>query len=138
MVRRFFFASLLVSQVITATATRDVPVSKSVHALSHGKGLPEDSNRLEDSRVKRYSGYYQFSSVQFSPFTDWIVGGILGAIQQRSSPSLFCGRPWWAVLARAGMSILWRCPYSIFSVNQGTISLQPLKSIVFITTSQFS
>ena len=44
----------------------------------------------------RYSFIYQFSSVQFSPLTDWIVGGTRGTIQWRSSSSFFfffCWRP---------------------------------------------
>ena len=53
-----------------------------------------------------------FSSVQFSPLTDWVIGWTLWTIQQRSSPSRFCRRPLLAVLAWAVMSILW-CPSSI-------------------------
>ena len=34
--------------------------------------------------------HWQFSSVQFSPLTDWVIRGTWGAIQQRSSSSLFC------------------------------------------------
>ena len=45
-------------------------------------------------------------SVQFSPLTDWVVRGTWGTIQQRSSASLFCRRPLWAVLTWAGMSTL--------------------------------
>ena len=38
-------------------------------------------------------------------------------IQQRSSSSLFCRRPLWAVLAWARMSTLWGCPSSISSAD---------------------
>ena len=55
--------------------------------------------------------------VQFSPLPDWSIGGTWGTIQQRSSSSLFCRRPSWAVLARAGMSTLWCCPSSISSAD---------------------
>ena len=37
--------------------------------------------------------------------------------QQRSSSSLSCTKPLWAVLARAGMSTLWCCPSSISSAD---------------------
>ena len=47
-----------------------------------------------------------FSEVHFSPGTDWVVWVSWQTIQQRSSSSLFCRRPLWAVLAWAGMSIL--------------------------------
>ena len=49
-------------------------------------------------------GIWTFSSVQFIPLTDLVVGGTLRMIQQRSFSSLFSGRPqWlWSVLARAG------------------------------------
>ena len=40
---------------------------------------------------------FQFS--QFSPITDWVVGGTWGTIQRRSSSSLFCRGPLRAVLA---------------------------------------
>ena len=57
--------------------------------------------------------------VQFSPLTDNVVGWIWGAIQQRSSSSLFCRRPLWAVQVWAGMSTLWCRPSSIFSADHG-------------------
>ena len=41
------------------------------------------------------------SSIQFSPVTDWVVGGIWGTIQQRSCSCLFYRKPLWAVLAWA-------------------------------------
>ena len=57
-------------------------------------------------------------TVQFSPLTDWVIGGrTWGMIQQRSSSSLFCRRPLWAAVAWAGMSTLWRCPSSISSAD---------------------
>ena len=56
------------------------------------------------------------SSVQFSPLTDWVIGGTQKMIQQKSSSSLFCRRPWW-VLPQAGMSTLWGCPSSVSSAN---------------------
>ena len=59
------------------------------------------------------------SSVQFTPLTDWVVGGTWGTIQQRSSSSLFCRRPSPAVLAWAGMSTFWCCPSSISSADHG-------------------
>ena len=55
--------------------------------------------------------------VQFSPLPDWSIVGTWETIQQRSSSSLFCRRPSWAVLARAGMSTLWCCPSSISSAD---------------------
>ena len=36
----------------------------------------------------------QFSSVQYSPLTDWVVTGTEGAIQLISSSGLFCRRLW--------------------------------------------
>ena len=60
---------------------------------------------------------FQDSSGQFSPLTDWIVGGTWGIIQQRSSSSLFSRRPLWAVLAWLGMSTFWCCPSSISSAD---------------------
>ena len=62
---------------------------------------------------------FTFSSGHFSPLTDWVVGGIWGTIQQRSSSGLFCKRPWWAVMAWAGMFILCCCPSSISSADNG-------------------
>ena len=60
----------------------------------------------------------QFSSVQFSPSTDWVVRGTWGTIQQRSSSSLFCRGSPWAVLAWAGMLALRCCPSIIsFAVH---------------------
>ena len=38
-------------------------------------------------------------------------------IQQRSSSSVFCRRPQWAVLAWVGKSTLWQCPSSISSAD---------------------
>ena len=52
------------------------------------------------------------SSVQFSPLTDWVVGGTW-------SSSLYCRRPLWAVLAWADMSTLWCSPSSICSADHG-------------------
>ena len=46
-------------------------------------------------------------------------GGGGGTIQQSSSSSLFCGRPSWAVPARAGKSAPWHCPSSISSADRG-------------------
>ena len=40
-------------------------------------------------------------------------------IQKRSFSSLFCRRPWWAVLAWTDMSTLWYCPSSISSADHG-------------------
>ena len=51
-------------------------------------------------------------------------GGAWQKIQQRSSSSLFCERPWWAVLAQAGTSILRRCPSSIFLLTTTLPTLQ--------------
>ena len=41
----------------------------------------------------------EFSSVQFSPSTEWVVAGTWRTIQQRTYSSFFCRRLWWAVLA---------------------------------------
>ena len=60
-----------------------------------------------------------FSSVQFHPFTDWVIRRIWGTIQQTSYSSLFCRKPFWALLAEVGMSTLWCCPSSISSADQG-------------------
>ena len=51
----------------------------------------------------KFDTQVQFSSVPW-PWP-WLVGGTWGTIQQRSSSSLFCRRPLWAVLVWAGMSI---------------------------------
>ena len=69
--------------------------------------------------VRTHGEYFSFSSVRFSLLTDWVVGGTRGMIQQKSSSSLSYRRPWWAVLAWAGMSSLWCCPSSISSANHG-------------------
>ena len=61
----------------------------------------------------------KLNSVQFSPLTDWVIRETRGTIQPRSSSSLFCRWPLWAVLARAGMPTLWCCPSSIASANHG-------------------
>ena len=53
-------------------------------------------------------------SVQFSPFSNWVVGGTWETIQQRSSSGLFCRRPLWAALAWAGMSTLFDVVYPAF------------------------
>ena len=45
--------------------------------------------------------------------------GTWGTIQQRSSSSLFFGRPLWAFLAWVRMFTLWRCPSSICSADHG-------------------
>ena len=53
---------------------------------------------------------------RFSSSVPWLIGssgGTWGMIQQRSSPSLFCRKLLWAVLAWAEMSTLWCCPSSI-------------------------
>ena len=65
----------------------------------------------------------QFSSVQFSPLTYWVVGGTWGTIQHRPFSSLFRRRPLWAVLAWAGMSTLWCCPSSISFADHGVAHL---------------
>ena len=48
-------------------------------------------------------------ATQFSPSTDWVMRGTWGMIQRRSSSSLSCGRPSWAVLAWAGTSTVLHC-----------------------------
>ena len=60
-------------------------------------------------------------SVQFSPLTDWAVGGTQQTIQHRFSSIFFffCRKPFWAVPAWAGMSSIWCCPSSISSADQG-------------------
>ena len=63
----------------------------------------------------------QFSSVQSSPLTVWVIRGTWGTVHQKSSSSLLRRRPLWAVLAWAGMSTLWCCPSSISSANHGVI-----------------
>ena len=60
-----------------------------------------------------------FSSVQFSPLTNRVVGGTWQTIQRRFSSSLFSRRPLWAVLAWAGISTLGCCPSIISSSDQG-------------------
>ena len=65
----------------------------------------------------------QFSSLQLSSLTGWVVEETWQTIQQRSSSSLFCRRPLWAVLAWAGMSTLWCCPSSISSADYGVAHL---------------
>ena len=60
-----------------------------------------------------------FSSVQFSPLIEWVIRDWWGTIQQRSSSSLFCRRPLWAVLAKEGMFILWCCLSSISFADHG-------------------
>ena len=47
-----------------------------------------------------------FSSLQFSPWTNWVIGVTWGTIQHRSSSSLFCRRPLWAGPAWVGKSTL--------------------------------
>ena len=56
--------------------------------------------------IQSYFDSVQFSSVQISPLTNWIVGRTRGTIfHQRSSSGRFCRRSVWAVLAWARMSI---------------------------------
>ena len=63
---------------------------------------------------------HQFSSVQFSPLTDWVIGGTWGTIQQRSSFNLFFRRPLCAVLKSADMfHFLMFSPSSISSADRG-------------------
>ena len=52
---------------------------------------------------------------------NWVLRGTWGTIQQRSSSSLFCRRPLWAVLAWAGMSTLWCSPSSISSADHSIV-----------------
>ena len=86
-------------------------ISTSVH--KRGSGLP----------TTRKASAYQFRLVQFSPLTDSVVGGTLGTIQWKSSSSLFCRRPFWAVLAWAGMSTFWCYPSSTSCADQGVAEL---------------
>ena len=60
---------------------------------------------------------FSFSSVPW-PFRS-SVGRTWGTIQQRSSSSLFCRRPLWAVLAWAQIASLRCCPSSISCDNHG-------------------
>ena len=48
--------------------------------------------RLRSSSTVNIVGYnmVQFSSVQFSPLTDWVIGGTRETAQLRSSSSLSC------------------------------------------------
>ena len=73
------------------------------------------------------TGYNQcrlHPKVQFS-WVAWPIGSLGdgggggGTWQQRSSCSLFCKRPLWAVLAWAGMSSLWCVHPAIFSADRG-------------------
>ena len=57
--------------------------------------------------------------VEFSPLTDWAVGGTRGTIHKRSFSSLLCRRPLCAILAWAGMSTLWCCQSCITSADHG-------------------
>ena len=61
-------------------------------------------------------GSVQFSSV---PWPAGSSGGHEGRFSKRSSSSLFCRRPLWAVLALTGMSTLWWCPFSISAADHG-------------------
>ena len=85
------------------------------------RGSTSALNWLYTQTILYFSFHSDFdscrSSVQFSPLTDWVVGGTWGSIQQRSSSSLFCRRPLWAALAWAGMSSLWCCLSSISSAD---------------------
>ena len=73
----------------------------------------------------------QFSSVQFSPWTDRIVGRTWGTIQQRSSSSLFCGRPvcWFGKLKNG--------PSCFSSFSSSLCSLSCL-CLVFVVLSVWS
>ena len=62
---------------------------------------------------------FKLWSVQVSTLMDLVVGQTWGMIQQRSSSSLFCRRPLWALLAWTRMSTLWCCPSSISSADHG-------------------
>ena len=61
------------------------------------------------------------NSVQFSSLIEWVVGWTRGTTQQRSSDCLFGGRPLWAGLPRAGMSIVWCRPPRISSADYGVV-----------------
>ena len=65
----------------------------------------------------------QHGSVQFSPLTGWVVGTTWRTIQQRSSSSLFSGRPLWVVLTWVRMSTLWNCPSNISSADHAVTHL---------------
>ena len=58
-------------------------------------------------------------SKQSQRYEQWPIRRTWGTIWQRSSSSLFCRRPLWAVPAWAGISILWCCPSSISSADNG-------------------
>ena len=92
------------------------------HTLSHR----EDKAKLLPPRLYvlsyRRMTLHHSNSVQFSPLTDWVVGGTWGTIQQKTSSSLFCRRPLWAILAWTGMSTRWCCPSSIYSADHGVAS----------------
>ena len=59
-----------------------------------------------------------FNSVQFNVSSNWVVGGTWWKIQQTPSSSPFLRE---AIVRRAGMSILWRCPSSISSADHGVV-----------------
>ena len=103
---------------------------------NHGQTLRGYSSRTTNSEltinIRSGNGHCRWmtsaTSVQFNsvprPISLLGVGGVGGeawdTIQQRFCSSLFCGRPSWAVLVRAGMSSLWGCTYSISSADHET------------------
>ena len=69
-----------------------------------------NKHHLLEHQIMAMLQLIQFSSVQFSPSTDWVVGGTWRTIQQGFSSSLFCRRPLWA-----------SCPSSISSADHGVV-----------------
>ena len=124
--KRLWLRALSCSQTYDAERCHRLPLN--MHADSNELNTHFDPNALNmhhqwlngARHAHRLNGakHVQFSSVQFSSLTDWVVGGTKGSIQQRSSSSLLCRRrPLWAVLAEAGMFTLWCCPSTISSAD---------------------
>ena len=65
-----------------------------------------------------------FSLIHFSLLIDSVAFGAEGTMKQRSPSSHFCGRQLWAILARPGMSTLWRSPVSISFADHCIATLQ--------------
>ena len=77
----------------------------------------------ENHKMKLKQWLCLASLVQFSPLTDQVIWKTWWLIRQRSSSSLFCEKPLWAVLAWIRMSTLWHWPSSISS--DGSIIIHP-------------
>ena len=125
----FIFPNIQISVQTTIESLFKITwVRRSVHGKDpHMQRRDRQTERERDRERRRererdlMNARIQISSVQFSPLTDWVVGGTWGTIQQRSSSSLSWRKYLWAALAWSGMSTLWCGPSSTSSADHGVV-----------------